>query len=310
MSSGRSASANRKDFDSWIEVPPVFIIGCARSGTTLLRLMLTAHPHISISSEGFYIFHLRSKLESYGDLSNQDNLKALYENIQFLIADEKYLNPPRFDQFLAWVERHGVNLKSIITFYGTWEANFLGKKTLSWWGDNAPYHAHHIPFFNSLFPDSRFIYMMRDPRDTCASSKTSLAGHTLDRAIRDWEKSLLHGLLAKVFLGPDRFTLIRYEDLVRNAAGQLAQICNFLNVEFSENMLRFYESPVAGAISQLDHHRNLQRPVFTDSISKYKAILNDKELAIIEERLSAQMTYFGYVSYERYEKLSQGLFLR
>lgn len=272
--------------------------------------MLTAHPHVSISSEGFYIFHLRSRLESYGDLSHQNNLKTLYETIQHLITDEKYLGPPRFDQFLGWVKRYGTNLKSIITFYGTWEANFLGKKELSWWGDNAPYHAHHIPFFNSLFPGSRFIYMMRDPRDTCASSKISLAGYTLDRAIRDWEKSLLHGLLAKMFLGRNRFMLLKYEDLVRNPARQLARICNFLNVEFNECMIHFYESSAARVISQLDHHKNLQRPVFTDSISRYKAILNDEEVMMIEERLSALMTYFGYISHEQYEKRSHDLFLR
>src|SRR4030095_14872068 len=47
-----------KGREDWIDVPPVFIVGSARSGTTLLRLMLSAHPNISIASEGAYIYRL------------------------------------------------------------------------------------------------------------------------------------------------------------------------------------------------------------------------------------------------------------
>src|SRR5512143_2987395 len=64
-----SLTLTQQEKADWINVPPVFIVGCARSGTTLLRLMLSAHPRISISSEGAYIYHLRSKLSTYGDLS-------------------------------------------------------------------------------------------------------------------------------------------------------------------------------------------------------------------------------------------------
>jgi hypothetical protein len=61
-----------------IDRPPVFVVGCAGSGTTLLRSMLGAHPRISISSQGAYIHHLRSKISCYGDLSDPKRLKALH----------------------------------------------------------------------------------------------------------------------------------------------------------------------------------------------------------------------------------------
>src|SRR5579871_6088677 len=111
----------------WMRVPPVFIVGCARSGTTLLRLMLTAHPNISISSEGAYIYTLWPKFSSYGDLSDRTKLKALYQDLQPSLESEEFLSPPSFEQFACWVAQFGADLHSIITFYGTWEATVLGK---------------------------------------------------------------------------------------------------------------------------------------------------------------------------------------
>ena len=89
----------------------------------------------------------------------------------------------------------------------------------------------------------------------------------------------------------------------------MTQIARFLGVTFSDNMLRFYKSPVARVISQLDHHRNLLRPVFSDSISRYKTVLTDEQLAIIKDRLSTPMRYFGYLSNTQYEKINRDLLL-
>jgi Sulfotransferase family len=85
----------------WINVPPVFIVGCYRSGTSLLRLMLSAHPCISISSEGAYIDYVDSKLSSYGDLSDPKNLEALHRDISPFLKEERWLSVPPFEIFLV-----------------------------------------------------------------------------------------------------------------------------------------------------------------------------------------------------------------
>src|SRR6266480_6970221 len=105
-----AASTRRQSIsEDWIDVPPVFIVGSARSGTTLLRLMLSAHSRISISSEGAYIYRLRSTFPSYRDLSDPRHLKALHRELVRLLETEKFLRPPSFHQLLDWVGQFGAD---------------------------------------------------------------------------------------------------------------------------------------------------------------------------------------------------------
>jgi hypothetical protein len=300
-----AASRQRQSIsEDWINVPPVFIVGCARSGTTLLRLMLSAHSRISISSEGAYIYRLRSGLASYGDLSDPRHLKTLHQELVPLLETERLLSVPSFDHLLHWVEQFGPSVRSLITFYGTWEARIQGKEQLAWWGDNAPYHVYHIPFFNHLFPVSKVIFMIRDPRDAFASSKVAL-GYDVHRAVGAWEKSLLDGALAESYLGPERVRQLKYEELVMAPRARLQDLCAFLGIEYEEAMFSYHHSDAAKAVAQLDHHKNLLRPVFTSSVGRYREVLTREEIATIHRRLYSPMTCLGYLSYEEYDEVSR-----
>ena len=304
MSASAASTQRQSISEDWIDVPPVFIVGCPRSGTTLLRLMLSAHSRISISSEGAYIYRLRSRLASYRDLSDPRHLKTLHEDLVPLLETERFLSVPSFDQLLDWVEQFGPDVRSIITFYGTWQARIEGKERLAWWGGNAPYHVQHIPFFKRLFPGSKLIFMIRDPRDAFASSKAAL-GYNVHTAVGAWEKSLLDGALAESCLGPGRVRQLKYEELVTAPRARLQDLCVFLGVEYEEAMLTYRHSDAPKAVAQLDHHKNLLRPVFTGSVGRYRQVLTREEIAAIHRRLYAPMTYLGYLSYEKYDHYSR-----
>jgi Sulfotransferase family len=304
MSASAASTQRQSISEDWIDVPPVFIVGCPRSGTTLLRLMLSGHSRISISSEGAYIYRLRSTFRSYRDLSDPRHLKALHKELLPLLETEKFLSFPSFDQLLSWVRQFGADLHSIITFYGTWEARAGGKERLAWWGDNAPYHVYHVPFFNHLFPSSKLILMVRDPRDVYASSKAAL-DYDLHTAVGAWEKALLDGVLAESYLGPERVRQLRYEDLVMAPRARLQDLCAFLGVEYEEAIFNYHHSDAAKAMAQLDHHKNLLRPIFASSVGRYRQILTREEIATIHRRLYSPMTCLGYLSYQDYEEISR-----
>jgi sulfotransferase family protein len=284
-----------KAWANWIAVPPVFIVGCPRSGTTLLRLMLSAHPRIWISSEGAYVRLLRSELSSYGDLSDNDNLRALYQDILPFLEFENFLGTPPFDQFADWVKRFGADERSIITFYGTWEARLVGKTELTWWGDNAPDHVDHLPYLEKLFPESKFIVMIRDPRDVWASSKVAFKWDLL-KVMKKWERSVVNGLGAESRLGPARVRWVGYDDLVTAPRDQLRGLSKFLGVEYTERMLDYPESTAAEAVSRKKHHKNLLRPVFPDSVGRYRQTLTQEEIAAIQRWLFWPMQWLGYIA--------------
>jgi len=266
--------------------------------------MLSAHSRISISSEGAYIYRLRSRLASYEDLSNPRHLKTLHEDLVPLLEAEKFLSVPSFDQLLDWVEQFGPDVRSLITFYSTWEARIEGKERLAWWGDNAPYHVYHIPFFNHLFPASKVILMIRDPRDTYASSKAAL-GYDLHRAVGEWEKALLDGALAESYLGAARVRQLKYEDLVTAPRARLQALCAFLDIEYEEAMLNYHRSDAAKVAARLTHHKNLLSPVFATSVRRYRQVLTREEIVAVQDRLYSPMTCLGYLSYEEYDEISR-----
>lgn len=286
----------------WIDVPPAFVVGCYRSGTSLLRLMLSAHSRISVSAEGAYIYRVGRNLSAYGDLSEAENLEALLHDVSPFLIDERWLGVPSFADLSDWVTRFGTTWKSILTFYGTWEGRLQGKKELSWWGDNAPYHVHEIPYFDSLFPESKFILMIRDPRDVYTSVRHNYKEpHPLDDVISLWEKALVDGLVAQAALGRSRVLQVRYERLVTDTRGQLEEICEFLGVAYEEDMATYHRSALASAVSQIEHHRDLVKPVFSTSVGRYRELLSAEEIARIHHRLRLPMRCLGYLSQREYE---------
>jgi hypothetical protein len=290
----------------WIEVPPIFIVGHGRSGTTLLRMMLSAHPKIFISSEGAYICPLRSQISTYGDLRDPRNLTKLHNDLYPWLEAVNFLNSPGVQDVIEWVDRFGCDEGSLITFYGTWEARTLGRDDLVWWGDNEPSHVFNIAYLKQLFPNSRFILMIRDPRDVYASFKTAWPGvRTAESIAMLWERCLLDGLLAASRLGSGVVHQVRYEDLVANPEERLKGICKFLNVEYTDAVMNFHESDAAKNLSQVEHHRNVAQPLFRSSVGRYRQVLTREEIATIHRRLYSPMTCLGYLSYEEYDEISR-----
>jgi Sulfotransferase family len=301
----RTTVRHEGKWKNWIDVPPVFIVGHGRSGTTLLRMMLTAHPSIFISSEGAYVCPLRCKISTYGDLRGIKNLERLRIDLLPWLEAVNYLSPPGIDDLTAWVDQFGCDERALITFYGTWEARVLGKEDLVWWGDNEPSHVYSIPYFKRLFPNSKFILMIRDPRDIYASFKAAWPGlHTAESLALLWERCLLDGLLAVSCLGDSTVKQVKYENLVTTPRAQLEEICGFLHVEYTDAMLKFHEIEPAKNLSRVAHHRNVVKPVFTGSVGKYRQILTREEINTIEQRLCTPMRHFGYISYEEYDQIS------
>ena len=214
-----------------------------------------------------------------------------------------FLSPPAFEHLLDWVRHWGANERSIITFYGTWEARVLGKQELLWWGDNAPYHVYNYPYFDRLFPNSKFILLIRDPRDVYASGKVSFEWG-LESVYWRWELALLNGLLAETQFGSTRVKRVMYERLVTVPQEQLQEICSFLGIDYTEEMLRFYESDAAKSIAQLGHHTNLLKPAFTSAIGKFRQVLTKEEIAAIEDRLNTPMESLGYLTHEEWERIT------
>ncbi len=228
--------------------PYVFIVGCPRSGTTLLQRMVNAHPKIAVMPEApwmYQLFKQRNGITPHGTVT-ADLIPALLEHPKFAtlgITGDQLLPLIGEDQhptYAAFVRR-------IFDLYGMMQGkDLVGNKT--------PGLVRRLEVVHEHWPEARIINLIRDGRDVFLSMKNrplhshdseAHPGWTEDPVSRGalwWELSVQLGRKAGKSLGPRLYYEVRYESLVNHPTEACARLCDFLEVPQSDAMLRFYES--------------------------------------------------------------------
>jgi hypothetical protein len=211
--------------------PPFFIVGSARSGTTLLRLMLNAHPDVAVPPESRFIVEL---WDGSDEVDVEDVLVGL----------------ARHDQFSTWdlpieVVRDEIGGGRTARYADVIDAAFRAYARLhgkSRWGDKTPRYVEHIQLLAQLWPTARFVHLIRDGRNVALSyADVPFGPKTIARAAQLWARRVSLGLAYGRALGPDRYLELRYEDLVADAPGRVKSLCEFLELEFDPGMLDYTE---------------------------------------------------------------------
>jgi hypothetical protein len=144
-----------------------------------------------------------------------------------------------------------------------------------------------------IYPQSYFIYIVRDPRDVTASHHQRGFDRSIEQICNAWNK-----YLAKFESFCDKHSqialIVRYEDLVSEPNDTLSLIFQVLPLEMEESIFRFYESD---ATVHGSHHPNaqaLQQNFFTSSIGRWHSELEESQWKKIQKLCSAGMKRWGY----------------
>ena len=210
---------------------PFFIVGSARSGTTLLRLMLNAHPDVAVPPESRFI----TELWNGSDVVDVDGfLRGLGAHPRFHTWD---LPITAVRDELEGAARPSY-ADAIGAAFGAY-ARVHGKNR---WGDKTPRYVEHIPFLASLWGDARFVHLIRDGRDVALSyADVPFGPKTVGRAARLWGRRVKAGCDAGRALPKGRYLEVSYEDLVDDAEGEIKDIADFLELDFDPGMLDYTE---------------------------------------------------------------------
>ena len=233
--------------------PPFFIVGSARSGTTLLRLMLNAHPEVAIPPESRFITELwrgRPRVDA------DELLNALEAHERFRLWDLP-IDAVRAELAAAHARPAGPGpwrLDYVDVITAAYVAYARANSGKSRWGDKTPRYVEHIPLIASLYPSSRFIHLLRDGRNVALSyADVPFGPKTAARAAALWAKRVSAGIEGGRPLGGARYLELRYEDLVDDPESHVRVLCDFLLLDFDRGMLDYTERsrdsvmPTAGA---------------------------------------------------------------
>jgi len=220
---------------------PLFIVGMPRSGTKLLRGIITRHERISIpDAETEFLPYWVSKWDTFGELSQRaqfERFHAACRSLPFFMYLEKAGTAV---DARAWYENcQGFSPSQV--FEGLLRTCLdlePGDGTI--WGDKSPSYLTRIELLRSLYPDAKFVHIIRDVRDYCMSMNKAW-GKNVYRAAQRWSDDVAKCREAGNSTGSN-YLEIRYEKLLDDPPATIRTVCEFLGVSYHADLLRIPDS--------------------------------------------------------------------
>jgi hypothetical protein len=271
---------------------PIIVVGCPRSGTTMLQLMLHAHPRIAIPPETRFVLAAYRERRDFGDLRQPENRRALARRIvgqrETRFCDLGLDADETIERIAAAQGTLGSALGTIFQMY----AERFGKPR---WGDKRPAYLHNVDLLLRLFPNAQFINIVRDGRD-CVASLKEMSWHRKDiyATVAAWARAVDDGRRAARKLGSAQWCEVRYEDLVADPHRRLTELCAYLGEDYDPAMAE--PSAVAGVAvpSFKTWHARTHSPVTTQRVRSWETRLSAEEIALCEAALGSRLVANGY----------------
>jgi hypothetical protein len=250
----------------------IFIVGCNRTGTSLLRQILNKSPRVCIAPETHFLRRfsqvgLERKIEKFGTLVNDNNV---YQLVAYMYTGRKQVG----SSYWGWLQKHverNYFQEKILASVRSEQAIFqalmeiyaekqLDKGQEVILGEKTPTHYYYVPTLLEWFPKAKVIQTFRDPRAIVVSTikkiqkkkegglrakVANMPDWIIDRLVgpvevlhisQAWlDAARLHAYYEKQY--PQQYRLVKFEDIINDPENQVRQICNFLEIDFHKDML-------------------------------------------------------------------------
>jgi len=279
---------DRLAFGSWYDGEyvsqgsPVIVGGCARSGTTLMRVMLDTHPNIYYGPESNLFTPVRIK--------TRKRIRELSWRFDVPVQDLR-----------GMLDESGCLPEFIEKFFN----HLAGAQGKERWGEKTPTNVLRLDYIFRHFPRSKFIHMIRDGRDVACSlrnfPKSKMvdgkivpvnSNNPLDECIERWVHDVEAG---RRWAGDQRYMEVKYEGLVLNAEETLKKVLGFLGEPYDERVLRYYE--VEGSTrdaSKFPQNVEATQPLYTGSMGRWRREFTDEDKVLFKRLGGDLLMGLGY----------------
>jgi len=284
---------------------PLFIIGNNRSGTSLLRLIITCHENMVIPPEGHFLLWMYDK---YSRWKENDDLNLFLDDLYKTKKFETW-NIDKNELYVFLKEKNPLNYANLIAyiyiFYG-----LKIKKNIKQWGDKNGLWIEKLKLLPEIYPNAKYIHIIRDGRDVATSylelnkkKPNSIYYPKLPNDIEEiailWSRNInyIKNFLHTIPNG--NFIKIKYEDLVINHEIEIAKVMNFLDLPLSNNVFNYYN------INQNEHYepdeflywkKLLNMPPQISNIGKYKYLLSKDDISVFNKIAKKELERNDYES--------------
>jgi hypothetical protein len=193
--------------DNWSTPPPFpFFVGCARSGTTLLRAIFTAHPQMAIPDEAHYVMQMLRKRKNYERREGFDTDRFLRDLLGHKLFQWWVL--PRDTVRATFRAEPPKDYADAVRRVFSLYAKQLGKPR---YGDKSPRNVLNLPLLADAFAEARFVHIIRDGRDVALSllDMPWARPESIVQAARYWRQRVRRGRQPGRALGGSRYREVR-----------------------------------------------------------------------------------------------------
>jgi len=283
---------------------PIFVVGAPRSGTTLVARIIGRSRDVFAPGETHYFEDVWSRQREIGRLENDlelsraaDRLLTSFGRFNFPEAQRLVNNVVTKQALVERARSLGGGYRGLYLAFMSMLAESVGKTRFC---DDTPKHLYYLHTIFSLFPDARVIGCARDPRGFLCSYKNYWMATSPNESVRI--KTLYHPIVTSLLWRSssnlllkhsrqccnDRMILVRYETLVEHPEQQTTRICDFLGIDYSDEL------------TQVESHNssfeNPQPGIFTVSVGRWRTCLSSDEVWWTQTLAGDNMHTFGYKS--------------
>lgn len=304
----------------------LFIVGCARTGSTLLRQILNRHERLCLASETHFLRRWSAtgrdrRIVRFGDLRQDANVGRLVAALYSDAATPKTgywgwlkstVAPQLFERRILATDRSDRAIfQTMLEIFAEAKKGAYGEELIL--GEKTPAHLYSVPTLFQWFPRTKVIHTFRDPRGIFVSTlKRMQTGNwglrarypQLPRAITDplinpltvlfttqtWlDAARLHARYQQAYR--DRYMLLRFEDLISDPERHVRAICTFLGVPYEPRMI----DEVVVVSSSYREQRRGPSGFDTQSVSRWRTHIDPMTRAWFSVLGRKHLKNFGYL---------------
>ena len=304
------------------EIPIFFIMGRPRSGTTLLTTLFNAHPNVRIAPEFpvmLFLYQRFKRVKKWNEATirlfvdhafyyskfNARRVENLKIDKEFIVGELlKYKDTGNVQLFLKSINYYAFSL--------------YDKAEIHWIGDKNPVYSIFAHRLRKIFPEAKFICINRDYRDNFISIRklveknVAVEAPSLSLQVSRWR------YFTRLFLDckrrfPDKYYILRYEDLVTKQEDTFRSLCKFLGIAYDPSVFDFYKKKdetekTYGNPVWEKFHGQLMQPIHTGRMDTWKNDLTDEQVRMADQIAGRYADRLGYQRQSR--KFSLWLYLK
>lgn len=263
----------------------LFLVGCPRSGTTLLQSLLSAHPQVFSVPES----HLYSRVSSRNRLLRR-------------LGMARRDAPEIFSRILVSSGLPPAKPRGVtVNFYLRRLAEALDKATLAEgktvWLEKTPRHLYYLSDISRTLPSAKFIHILRNGSDVVASLYETTHQYpglwggerSIDSCIDRWIKDIA---LSSQYQGKRNHLIVRYEELIEDPETSLRKLLVFVDIPFAKSILTDYRYASRKVVASSEAWKaSVQDRIQDTRNCKFRRVFAPEKQAYILKRIQPHAAY-------------------